>query len=608
MNNPGNFKIFKTVLTKKSFCVPISFVALSSFTQIYASKPNVIFIVTDDQGYGDLGCNGNPWLKTPNIDKLNYESVHFSNFHSGTTSAPTRAGLMTGKYCNKVGVWHTVKGREMLDVNEITLAQNMKDAGYSTAIFGKWHLGDNYPFRPQDRGFDEVLTFDGGGVGQQPDYWNNDYFDDTYFHNGKPEKFKGYCTNVWFDETIRFIKKNKNKPFFCYLATNAPHHPYNVADKYSAPYKNNLAITNANFYGMIANIDENVGKLRSELKKMGLDENTILVYMSDNGTATGVKFNTKNEVVSGYNAGMRGIKGSPYDGGHRVPLILHWPKAGIDKGKELSTLTSYIDFAPTILELCNVLPASNQTFDGKSLKPLILSTCANWPERILIVDNQREEFLIKGKQYVVMTDQWRMVGKNELYEIKNDVGQNKNVATEHPDVVEKLQFAYEQWWTETSQNGGKYSYVKLGSSYENPVRLNCHSAHNEKGMPAWSQEDVREGKGDNGFWPVEVSIAGDYEFELCRWPKESKLKMDEVAPETPKVEGVEPLKMGRKLIIKKAHIKIGDLEQKADVIPSAKSVKFTIALKAGKTMLQTWLIDDKDVVRGAYYVYVTKRN
>ena len=177
------------------------------------------------------------------------------------------------------------------------------------------------------------------------------------------------------------------------MATNAPHHPYNVADKYSAPYKNNLAITNANFYGMIANIDENVGKLRSELKKMGLDENTILVYMSDNGTATGVKFNTKNEVVSGYNAGMRGIKGSPYDGGHRVPLILHWPKAGIDKGKELSTLTSYIDFAPTILELCNVLPASNQTFDGKSLKPLILSTCANWPERILIVDNQREEFL-----------------------------------------------------------------------------------------------------------------------------------------------------------------------------------------------------------------------
>ncbi len=596
------------MLTKKTFCIPASLFALAAFAQNSVTRPNVIMIVSDDQGYGDLGCNGNPWLITPNIDKLNSESVHFSNFHSATTSAPTRAGLMTGKYCNKVGVWHTVKGREVLDAAEITLAQNLKAAGYATSIFGKWHLGDNYPFRPQDRGFDEVLTFDGGGVGQQPDYWNNDYFDDTYFHNGKPVKFKGYCTDIWFNETIRFIKKNKNKPFFCYLATNAPHHPYNVADKYSAPYKNNPSISNANFYGMIANIDENVGRLRSELKKMGLDENTILLYMSDNGTAAGVKFNTKNEVISGYNAGMRGIKGSPYDGGHRVPFILHWPKGGIDKAKELSTLTSYIDFAPTILELCNVQPATNQTFDGKSLKSLILNTCVNLPERYLFVDNQREEFLTKGKQYAIMTNQWRMVGKSELYDLKNDVGQNKNIALEHPDVVEKLQFAYEQWWTETSQNGGKFSYVQLGTSYENPQRLNCHSAHNEKGMPAWSQEDVREGVGDNGFWPVEVSTAGEYEFELCRWPKESQLKMDEVAPETPKVEGVEPLKMGKQLIMQKARIKIGDWDQTVDVSQSAKAVKFTLPLKAGKTMLQTWLIDDKDVVRGAYYVYVTKKN
>ena len=222
------------------------------------------------------------------------------------------------------------------------------------AIFGKWHLGDNYPFRPQDRGFTEALVLKGGGVGQSPDYWNNDYFSDTYFRNGKPEKFDGYCTDVWFNEAMKFIKAKKDKPFFCYLSLNAPHGPYYVPEAYSKPYKGNTNIANPNFYGMITNIDDNIGKLRAGLKQMGIDDNTILVFMTDNGSAAGATFNKDGSVKAGYNAGMRGMKGSPYEGGHRVPFFINWPEGGINQHVEINNITGYADFMPTILDLCNI--------------------------------------------------------------------------------------------------------------------------------------------------------------------------------------------------------------------------------------------------------------
>lgn len=221
----------------KNSLLTIALLGISIPTHVFGQKPNIIFILTDDQGYGDLACHGNSWIKTPHLDKLYSESIRFTNFHVGTTSAPTRAGLMSGKYCNKVGVWHTINGREMLSEDVEILPELLKEAGYQTGIFGKWHLGDSYPFRPQDRGFDEVLIHGGGGVGQQPDYWNNDYFDDTYFHNGNPEKFSGYCTDIWFSEAIKFIRNNKRRPFFCYIPTNAPHSPFHVEEKYMSPLR-----------------------------------------------------------------------------------------------------------------------------------------------------------------------------------------------------------------------------------------------------------------------------------------------------------------------------------------------------------------------------------
>jgi arylsulfatase A-like enzyme len=183
-------------------------------------RPNVVLVMTDDQGYGDLACHGNSIIKTPNLDALHAQSTRLTNFHVGPTCSPTRASLMTGRYCNRTGVWHTVMGRSLLRKDEVTMADVFRAGGYKTGIFGKWHLGDNYPFRPQDRGFDEVLIHKGGGIGNTQDYWGNDYFDDTYFRNGRPERFEGYCTDVWFTEAIKFIEANKDRPFFCYLPTN----------------------------------------------------------------------------------------------------------------------------------------------------------------------------------------------------------------------------------------------------------------------------------------------------------------------------------------------------------------------------------------------------
>ena len=184
-------------------------------SQTTSDKPNVLFVITDDQGYGDLGCHGNTIINTPHLDKLHSQSISFTNFHVGPTCAPTRAGIMTGRYCNSTGVWHTVGGRSLLRESEITMADVFRENNYRTGMFGKWHLGDNYPFRPHDRGFEKALYHGGGGISQTPDYWKNDYFDDTFFHNGMPESFKGYCTDVWFDEALKFIEDKSDSPFFC---------------------------------------------------------------------------------------------------------------------------------------------------------------------------------------------------------------------------------------------------------------------------------------------------------------------------------------------------------------------------------------------------------
>lgn len=571
-------------------------------------KPNVIVILSDDNGYGDMRCHGNPWIITPNMDQLYSESVRFTDHHTATTSSPTRAGIMTGKYNNKVGVWHTIKGRHFLSSEEMAMPKFFKLAGYRTGLFGKWHLGDNYPHRPMDFGFDVTVIHKGGVITDAPDYWENDYFDDTYFRNGEPEKFEGYCTDIWFAEAEKFMLENKNNPFLCVIPTNACHGPFAVDEKYSNLYKDNPDVPNPNFYGMVTNLDENLGKLRKFLKDNKLDKNTILVFMNDNGTDGLVR---KGKEFIGYNAGMRDIKGSVYEGGHRGFFFIHWKKGGISKGRDVSHITSMIDVLPTLLDLAGIQKPSDVTFDGISLKPLIYNEAENWPDRTLFVDTQREDFLIKWKDFAVMTEDWRLVNKTELYDIKQDPGQKNNIAEQHPDVVAKLLEAYDEWWDDVSANAHKYNRTIIGTENENPVMMTTHDVHAEKGLTPYCQHMVRLATGANGFWAVEFAKDGKYEIELCRWPKESNLRMCDPAPEsrsdTPRGEPCNlqfPYPAGKALNIVKAKIILGDNSFEKEVFPTDFSANFTIDIEKGQYNMDCFLIDSEGVERSSYYVYI----
>ncbi len=575
-------------------------------------KPNVILVITDDQGYGDVGAHGNSIIKTPNIDAFYEESTHLTNFHVGPTCAPTRAGLMTGRYANSTGVWHTVGGWSLLRENEKTLANMFSEAGYKTGGFGKWHLGDNYLFRPEDRGFQETVMHGGGGVQQTPDYWNNTYFNDTYFHNGKPEKYEGYCTDVFFNEAIKFIQTNKDNPFFCYIAPNAPHGPYNVPMEYYNLYKDLgkdvLADTQKRFYGMITNIDDNFGKLRNKLKELNVADNTILIFMTDNGTSAGY-YNKKGK-VTGFNAGMRGTKGSEYEGGHRVPFFIYWKDGKISTATDINTLTAQIDIMPTLADLCGIdLPKNHQPLDGQSLVPLLRGkdTLKN---RMLVTDSQRIQHPKKWKNSAVMQENWRLINGKELYNISKDQGQQNDIAVERPEKVNEMKAFYENWWTQVSKDFDKEVYFKLGSEHENPITLTAHDIHAESGAYPWNQIYIREGVIGNGYWSVDILKSGNYEVSLRRYPIESNLAINATTPAITKenLPGLEnDIPEGKNLSFIKATIEFeNQLKFEKDVNETDVSTTFTVSLEAGKTKFTANFLDEAEQNNTVYYAYIKK--
>lgn len=547
------------------------------------ARPNVVLVMTDDQGYFDLACHGNPDIHTPNIDKLFSESVRLTNFHVSPTCSPTRAALMTGRYNNRTGVWHTIMGRSLIRKDEVTMADVFADSDYRTGFFGKWHLGDNYPFRPQDRGFDYVVMHGGGGVGQGPDYWGNDYFDDMYFRNGVEERFAGYCTDIWFDEAMKFIERNKERPFFCYIPTNAPHGPLNIATKYSQPYVDKGVSGNqAKFYGMITNIDENMGLLMTQLKQLGLEKNTILVWMTDNGSSAGYK------VIN------RGGKGSEYDGGHRVPCFVRWPGADMVGGRDVTKLTAHIDLLPTFIELCNLRSPAGVAFDGASIAQLLKGDESGWPDRTLVVDSQRIENPEKWRKSAVMTDKWRLVDQFELYDMENDIGQLDDVAAlpENAAILAQLQQSYNDWWDSISERFDEYCEIIIGSDEQNPTRLMSHDWHEQA---EHSQGGVANGNEKNGFWAVEIDRAGTYEFELRRWPVEVNAPITAAIPD------------GTAIAADNARLKIANIDESKPVTASDVGITFQVQLSPQKTTLQTWFTDSQSgQSRGAYYVYAKR--
>ncbi|TXF87923.1 arylsulfatase [Neolewinella aurantiaca] len=578
--------------------------AVQPETDAKEQPPNIVFILTDDQGYGDLGAHGNPWLQTPNLDALHDESVRFTNFHVATTCAPTRAGLMGGVNCNRAGAWHTIGGHSMLGTRFVTLADELKEEGYTTGIFGKWHLGDNYPFRPQDRGFDEVLIHGGGGVGQTPDAWNNDYFDDTYFHNGQPEKYSGYCTDVWFEEGMKFIKDKAaaKQPFFAYIATNAPHGPFHIEEKYVAPYRNNDAIVNPNFYGMIANVDENVGKLMSMLKASGLDENTLVIFMTDNGTAAGAAYDQSFHVTRGFNAGMRGYKGKEYEGGHRVPFFMKFPAKSEIKPQEYNQLTAYTDFMPTLVEYAGGEVASRDRLDGTSLMPLLTSGSQELlNDRFLVVDTQRKQVPVRGKQSCVMQADWRLINGKNLYNLAADPGQREDLAGQHPERVAAMQAAYDAWWDSMTEDLKVMHRIVIGDEAEPETLLTAHDWHTTN-PPPWNQNYIRAGLADNGWWALETARAGTYRIRLYRYPPESGLAFGSVAPPGDEIPNGTAYKPGLSIRPVEVSCFIDDQELQATAGSADAYVEFEAELVAGPTKLFTVVKDESGTERGAYYV------
>jgi arylsulfatase A-like enzyme len=592
------FKIIIVVL----LCV-VNSVSASTLHNI-KQKPNIIFIITDDQGMGDLGCMGNPYIKTPQIDKFYTDAVRFTNYHVGTTCAPTRSGIMSGRHCNRVNVYHTIIGRSILFEDEVILPQVLAQNGYTNAMFGKWHLGDNYPYRPEDRGFHEVVRHAGGGVGQGPDYWMNDYFDDTYWHNGEHQKYKGYCTDVFFSEALKFIEKNKDKPFFCYLSTNAPHSPYNLPKEYYDMYQGEkfeeLPPRVRRFYGMITNIDDNFKKLEEKLDELGLTDNTILIFTTDNGTAAGRET---------FNAGLRGGKGSQYDGGHRVPFFIRWPDGALTGGKDIDNLVAHYDLLPTFIDLLGIDFNPVKPLDGKSWKPLLYNANANWANRILYIDTQRTQNLVKYKAYSVMDDNWRLVNGNELYDVTKDRAQEINVIDQHPEVTARLTQGYEKWWQSFMDDNvdEKYAYIKVGSPYENPTKISAHDLIVVRYSPAWHQNGAIRGVQSGGCWKIEFVEGGEYAISLRRFPRESDLAINATFPaQEEKIELGRTAPASVKSDFTGASLYVANVDKNVKIEEGQEEVTFKVKIPAGKYDMEAQLIDEANRVHPAYYVYIEK--
>lgn len=573
-----------------------------------SSRPNVVIVITDDQGYGDLGSTGNPIIQTPMLDTLANESVCLTDYHVAPTCSPTRASLMSGHWTNRTGAWHTIMGRSMLREDEGTLGQFFQDAGYRTGMFGKWHLGDNFPYRPEDRGFEEVYRHGGGGVGQTPDVWDNSYFDGGYFHNGKIVDAKGFCTDVFFEQANRFITESANsgKPFLAYISTNAPHGPFHCPEKYMNLYEYQSPTIQA-FYGMITNIDENVGKTRDLLKDLGIYRNTIFIFTTDNGTARGREI---------YNAGMRGQKGSEYDGGHRVPFMLHWPKGGMAGKRSVGTLCHAVDIAPTLLDLVGAPMPDDYQFDGVSIKPLLQGKeDEDWPDRMLVTDSQRLRDPLKWKQSAVMSQGWRLVNGKELYQMDTDPGQQKDLAGEYPERVAKMRAFYEAWWAELEPTFARTTELYVGHEKHPVVSLTSHDWI-QKEYPPWNQAQNRHKQPvhprkknikHKGHWAIKALRGGMYEVEVRRWPAESGKKINEVLLPGADVPGADQAfraRPGLGIDATAATMQLNgkDLET-TPVDDSSESITFQIELTEGKHQLSPYFTIPQGEL-GCYYAIV----
>ncbi len=616
---PALTSIVRAIKHRIPIALALGLIVANQLAAADQSRPNVIIVMTDDQGYGEFSCHGNPIAQTPNIDRLASQSVRLTDFHVAPMCTPTRGQLLTGLDAFRNAAINVSSGRTLLRPELKTMANVFQSAGYRTGIFGKWHLGDNYPFRPEDRGFEEAIWFPSSHINSVPDYWNNDYFDDTYIHNGKRQKYKGYCTDIFFQEAMNWIQSNSNnnRPFFAYIPLNAAHGPHFVPNKYRQPIREAIAknpdvVKHLNpgrrqslisFLAMGANIDDNIGKLDQFLESNNLMENTIVVFLTDNGSTFGDSY---------FNAGMRGHKTELWEGGHRVPCFIRWPNGNLGQPREVDNLAHVQDLLPTLADMAEV-ESIPPDLDGISLAPLLSGRNDTLSDRMLVINYSRmPQFKVTYTQVnpaipqrdgaAVLWRRWRLLENRRLYDLDTDPHQDHDVATAHPDVIKRMQDHLNHWWDGVKDDVLEPQRVIIGSEKENPLLL---TACEWLDVFVDQQSQIRRGVRKNGVWHLTVAEAGRYVLEFRRWPRESGLKLNVSVPSTKVTDG--QLIKGQALPIRSAKIEINDITQSAMPQPDGESVSFQVNLENGPTTLQTWFLDsNSQPVVGAYYVYVTR--
>lgn len=578
-------------------------------------RPNVILILIDDQGYGDVSLHGNPVIETPNIDDLGRESIRLTDFHTDPTCSPTRAALMTGKYSRRVGVWHTIAGGNYLSSKEKTMADVFKASGYRTGMFGKWHLGGTYPYRPIDRGFDEWLGQGDGGTGTTDDYFYNDRVNDHYLHNGTWVEHDGWATDVFFDAAIEFLQDDSDdRPFFVYLATFIPHEPPTIDGQALitdmtqrlesvAPQRDVVAP----FLASIEKMDKKVGDLLDALEASGKAENTIVIFMTDNGTAFGQHV---------FNAGMRAYKSSVYEGGHRVPFFFRWPAGGFSGGIEIDALTAHLDVLPTLVELANLDGAGDIDFDGISLANLLRDPESELPERVLFAERQRVANHEKWSNAAAMYKQWRFVNNSELHDIEVDPGQERNLIERRPDIVAKLRRAFDEYWERMTAEKPVGPVAVIGSPNAEEVFLHPADWQILPSKVPWNHAMVAAGPAVNAPWKVYAERPGTYRFELRRWPRETGAAFAGIPEFQGPVDAwdhrgsVERLLYEGDLValpVGQVALRIGEFSETRDIDADQSYAHFDVPLTEGLQEVNASLLDSAgEEISAAYYVYVRR--
>lgn len=564
-----------------------------------AKRPNVLIVMTDDQGLGDFSYTGNPVLKTPNLDTFARQSVRLTDFHVAPMCSPTRGQLLTGLSALRNGATSVTAGRTFLRPGLPTLADIFADNGYRTGIFGKWHLGDSYPHRPMDKGFQESVYHLGWGQLHSTPEFDWPLIDGRYFRNGVEKRYQGHCTDVWFDSAMSWMRERKSKgePFLCYLPTNAPHAPHIDYPKYIGPYEGEGP---AGFFGMIAHIDDRFGDLLKFLDSENMADDTLVIFMTDNGGTAG---------VSTFNAGMRGAKTTYYEGGHRVPCWIRWPDGGLGDPRDISSPAQNTDLLPTLVDLCGLKPPTfdpaDELYRGVTLAPLLRGGVQELPDRKFVVQYGQ---IPSKSQACVVSGKWRLVHGDELYHVEADRAQRNNLAKQQPDVLRDLRDYYERWWAGIEPRLNDFVPISLGAKAQPIVEL---TSGDWEGIYADNSGFVREAVGgpDGGHWHVLVEQPGTYELTLRRWPEQTGAALGaryEPSEKSP------PNKPNLKTVgfpnIAGVHVAVGGAQARGPADPNATGAKLSLELPAGRTTLKAWFTDTRDTpLCGAFFVKVIRQ-